>query len=790
MVILMKERCRMRNHRNQFNNTGSALLIVIICIAFIGILGSLIFSVAMTNLRLKKMESKTKANFYTCEIALDEIRVRVQELAAEAIKNVYETEVLVKYADYLNKTETEINQIIQGKVIALLMKRLGEAGDLDDLTLLHTTISPTEIEFTKYLSSLEGMDDSTRNVTIGSLQSEGNSILVKDIYVQFTNGDYQSSITTNIRILLPKFTVSQSDGKINYQMKQPFKNYILIADKGIKSSNDYGKNQIKGSIYAGEDGIIIQNSLGNEHEVEINGENIVTRGNIAVVDKATLTVGSQKKPLLWARNVMTRTTQMYNNSSSYKPTMNLQGTFIVKDDLVLDGLNSQVKLLNGAYLGYTNSLTSLGSSIMINGSGSSLNLQGLTALIIAGRAHISVEDTNLDTTANILTGESLGWKSNQRAYLVPGKFIEGVGHNPITQEDIDRGGWNIDIKNDEEFNYRNYVSTSPTALPYKIAAKQTGVGGASTLRYFYLNFASGKLADSYFREYKNKKLNELKQMGPFTLGDVRLPASGIQSVGNVLSYNSGTKDITLFPGNVLDEEIGNLSIDPTLFVGTELQGSSLTLGMLNSFYDKMKHLLTLKDSTSFYREDDTVLSTTLIPGGVESAINDGYSNDITEEFYFLHQGNYVWSNYDPLKETIDVIDGDVTITENSIINGLLIATGDITVERNVKINGMIISAGKKVGTLVTGGNIILKDFIHVKGRILASDTIHIGSESTYEVGDEIETHLYDIFKKHGVLLRKLFKNVDMTIDFTTTPTTSNLIDLSNVIIYENWRKDQ
>ncbi|NLO08600.1 MAG: hypothetical protein GX129_01865, partial [Clostridiales bacterium] len=61
----------------KLNNQGSTLLTVIIIIAFIGILGSMMLSVTMTNLQMKMIERKSKENFYTCESTLDEMRTRL-----------------------------------------------------------------------------------------------------------------------------------------------------------------------------------------------------------------------------------------------------------------------------------------------------------------------------------------------------------------------------------------------------------------------------------------------------------------------------------------------------------------------------------------------------------------------------------------------------------------------------------------------------------------------------------------------------------------------------------------
>jgi hypothetical protein len=120
---------------------------------------------------------------------------------------------------------------------------------------------------------------------------------------------------------------------------------------------------------------------------------------------------------------------------------------------------------------------------MINGSGSSLNLSGLSNLILAGRAHVDISNNSLNKDTEILTGESVAFKSNQRAYLLPEKFITNIRHNPVTQADYSTVGTPVIQIDDstEAIKYNNYLASTP----YKIAAKQTG---ATTLRYYYFNF--------------------------------------------------------------------------------------------------------------------------------------------------------------------------------------------------------------------------------------------------------------------------------------------------------------
>ncbi|HWT26371.1 MAG TPA: hypothetical protein VN131_00395, partial [Mobilitalea sp.] len=267
---------------HKLNNSGSTLLTVMICLAIVSILGSLMLSVTLTNLQMKIVESKSKKNFYSCDAAMEELRTGLQELTAETIKEVYNDKVLTNYAAYIDKSEDEVNTSMQNMVTASLMKKLSDSA-FDESELVTYTDLPAKVsEFTKYLTTVPG---AMIEVTIESLNSAGNNVLVKGIHISYTKDDYKTSIDSDIRIILPKFTFTDGPEVVHYRIEQPFGKYVLVADGGIISSNSAGKNEIKGSVYAGDKGITVKNS-GGSHGVDIAGEDIVTRGNITAADRA------------------------------------------------------------------------------------------------------------------------------------------------------------------------------------------------------------------------------------------------------------------------------------------------------------------------------------------------------------------------------------------------------------------------------------------------------------------------------------------------------------------------
>jgi hypothetical protein len=71
------------------SNKGSTLILIIICIAFVSILGTLLLSLTISNLQMKSIDHKSKSNFYNAESALDEIKAGLGEKTAYALETAY-----------------------------------------------------------------------------------------------------------------------------------------------------------------------------------------------------------------------------------------------------------------------------------------------------------------------------------------------------------------------------------------------------------------------------------------------------------------------------------------------------------------------------------------------------------------------------------------------------------------------------------------------------------------------------------------------------------------------------
>ena len=832
--------------RKKLNNQGSTLLTVIILLAFLGILGTMMLSVTMTNLQMKMLERKAKENFYTCEITLDEIRAGLYQLTVEETRNIYENDILANITNHITKNESEMNLYLKDKVALALVKKLGNTEAYNDGQLLAgEAVSPKSMDiFNKYLTLPPVGGGVVLDVRIGDINIISDTelidevvkikkkIRVSDVYVTLTINDLESRICTDIIVDLPDFSFEDGLQTTVYQMEHPYKEYALIADGMIISDNTIGDgatgtNTINGNLYAG-DGIMVGSQMSGHHNVVIKGENIVTRGDITVQDTGELLIdGISKEDLdtgllfnvpasVWADNLIIDTSDPLA-LGSIPTTLRINGISLIKDDLTLDAPYSNV-ILSGAYIGYTSTKSSLGSSLIINGNKSSLDLSGLDSLILAGRAHVSVNDSteSTDKVTDILTGESIAIKSNQKAYLIPGRFIKGrdsegidkfINHNPITKKDVDEYGIpEVDFTSLDPLNdiiYTNYVNPSN---PYKIASKQTVSGGeaATILRYYYLAFESGKQADDYLWRYIHFTGNEgiLDNMNPFTIENLTLPnmndiSKEILVAGNMTSYDdNATPKIDIHQGisayssddTVVNNIINNYPIGHTAYQNSALKAGLIeyTVGNLNSLYSKISHILTL-ESNRAYKEEDNVVESTVVPSGVDFLEDwlrlPGNSNPMIEYY-----GNTIDFYEDKTDSKIIIVNGNVTL--NNDFTGLMLVYGDGTDGDNVKIasgvtiNGMIVSIDKDVDDGIKSGNINVGNDVNLTGKLVAMGDITLGSNLVF-TSSELATN--EFFVNQGTILKYIFRNLEQTTQYTTAEA-DNLVDLSTMVYYSNWRR--
>ncbi|MBR6628142.1 MAG: hypothetical protein IKL04_09260 [Lachnospiraceae bacterium] len=102
----MKEFFKKRNKK--LDNSGIALITVIVVIGFVSILATIILYVTGKNYYMKTTDTKIKASFYTAETALEMIKADLLSMSNDAFCEAYK-DTMINYTAVANGSDRETN---------------------------------------------------------------------------------------------------------------------------------------------------------------------------------------------------------------------------------------------------------------------------------------------------------------------------------------------------------------------------------------------------------------------------------------------------------------------------------------------------------------------------------------------------------------------------------------------------------------------------------------------------------------------------------------------------------
>lgn len=773
------------------NNNGSTLILVIIVISFVVILSSLILSLTVTNIQLNQVDYGSADNFNKTENVMNELHTGLEKLSSNCMYESYNY-LLLHYSEIAQDPNKSFKGEFDTIYIQALVKELtGETYNpstaayyyLPQLmkSFLITVSNPDDVFL------YNNMDRSTNLLKVNldtSNVSKINSVLLKNIKVKYINNmGYETSITTDIKLEAPNLNFN------SVNIYPEFTKYALIADQGLQAQGATGMN-IDGNLYTGVEGIKVDGSnvitpnsnTPTGYNLRINGNNLITRGDISVIHYAKLFIGTTSPMNIWAENITTN-----DNLSDETPYLNINGNIKVADDLMLKSKNSQV-IIKGTYHGFNYNKTNNidddatdpvdSSSILINGLNSSLDMSGVNSLIIKGRAFISRQSENAGTggSNDIMTGESVAVKSDQAAYLVPNTYI-WCGHNPITQaelaskpadtSEVDFSSAPADLKN-------LLTAKGYTEYYYQLSGM--------TIKYYYLEFKDQQSANTYFSKYAGNTAEkaELEKNADNYLVNtgigVRL-SSNLLSVANALTFDNGNHSTLHNPTfGKLDNTNENLKtmLKDSIKTAFEykalqlsLQPMSSNLSGTNFRLDKYK--LPLFHTLMKFKGKDTPETSDDISKIEEEA-------SIGNSFGFIDKSGMKIKTI-PL--TIGSDHCSVCIVHNPGITfsmlqdmdinnkGILVATGDVKVDKDYE------------GLIISGGTISMVN----NNTILKANPSLVQQIFSYALQMERTSWSSDSTKK--------FTQYFSAYDDEASENTVNIdqVDISKYITYENWCKN-
>ncbi len=512
------------------DDRGSAIVIVIIAMALIGILASAILWSSYMNYMIKLADIRNKNSFYSAETVMEQIMAGMQHEASAAIT--------LSYQDVMKNWEFDENEA----------NRFNRFGTTYLDTLVRNLSDPLKGTGFYSLKVLQDFvdDDLFTGVDVTEWESSScrmelvnnASLVLYDVRVSYTDeNDYVSIIHTDISIDVPKLVFYQN-GSIDSLYE-----YSLIGNTGIRTEDGSGAALVDGSIYAGADDV-----LGGGGITVNSASSMTVKEGKLVISKGDISVKGPSAGFI-VRDVPEYGARVYAAGLNLENgTLSLDSKTYVSNDLILSGNGSRATLTK-EYYGYGYSVatgmtegeavdTALSSAIIINGRNATVDMSGVTRLLLAGRAYIGQSLTTgpagsgtpggpAGTSKAVLMGESIAVKGGQIAYLVPAECIgtlEGktmVGQNPLNSKmatdmdaykdrygtdfaevDFNKPVYKLDNKTLSDFGVTDMTHIRKVYAQYNSADSEN-----KTLAYYYLVMDKDQAAE-YFEQYYNFNTNK------------------------------------------------------------------------------------------------------------------------------------------------------------------------------------------------------------------------------------------------------------------------------------------
>lgn len=215
---------REKTRQKKLNNKGSALVVVIIVIAFICILATLILYLSVMNYQMKANDYRTKVSFYGAEIPMEELRVQMAVDMSSACEKAY-MDVMSQFdimldgtgdarkTEYIGAVFTELEAIwddrnyvvadgtsswVQGISVALQDTSTDEYHVINgDATTLTCTDADCDCTYHIIVVDMAGAD------RIEFDEATGKAV-INDIKVVYTENSFTSVIATDFCFYIPE----------------------------------------------------------------------------------------------------------------------------------------------------------------------------------------------------------------------------------------------------------------------------------------------------------------------------------------------------------------------------------------------------------------------------------------------------------------------------------------------------------------------------------------------------------------------------------------------------------
>lgn len=796
----------MNRWKTKKDNRGAAMIMVIVSIAFIGMLVAMIVYMAYCNYMMKAADKVAKNNFYSAESVLDAINAGIQQEVSNSMSEAY----VETMQNSLNMTADEMSEAfrkdffkqLRAKIATSATKTLEPTSDASSSpvkwnvdTLITYATDATRGGFTKANSQgaigayIAPTSDNANIITL-----KGSDYLtLHNLRVVYTDDKgYVSIIETDIRVKVPDLNYAVASSRLDVE------NYSIIANQTLTNDNNHGggslKTTITGSVYGGQDGIYVANQKGLsfvDSTTDAATEYYLIAGSLNVENAPNgLKVDSSHQNYVEGINVTTG-------------SLDLNGMSYVKDDLTIDGTGCNIKV-GGVYRGYGDALNGAdgSSSIVVNGARTSLDFSNLTELLLSGHAFIGAshydaneerhavgagtvdpksnkssdyiadkkeyeektrnyqvsENSVKKNTEDVMMGESVSVKANQMIYMVPAECMSN-GKNPMSYQEYEdllnaNKTQSSTTDNSQNTTTETTQTTTETQTPIVDLSKLwSKLGSAYTSGYKVVyRRVSGSVLVYFYLDFGTNELQANEFFKAYYDYDKTGLTNYVKSYINSITWN----DVNPIPNDKLTLA-GN---------AVKFDGGELTLIEDNLLNDEQKLSDALTNAED-YENTYLALSCMLKPNIDEtSSAQQGqsvYDNIVSSDF--------VDKNGEKLyKDDADSVNAVVT-------------------NKDYEYKG---DASNKIKLIISSKDVYLQqDF---DGLVIAGGNVYIGSGCTSITYNPVEV-LKALRTKYmdGVTTLYAYEALGDSGKLTYAETTEiagkEYVDLGSLITYENWKKE-
>lgn len=260
------------------DNKGSAMISVIIAVAFIGILASSLMYMSYNNYSTKVMNSKSKSNFYGAESTLTKVTTSLRNSSTGQ-------------ADPVSSLKTSLgvdasNRYDATKVASMAFPNATVSGSS---SLATVTIGNEKYSFDSAQSGANFNVDLTKKISDGI-----TTVTIQKVRVNKLSGDaYDNSIVTDI-VFRYKDEISNTNGNAGIG------DFSLMADSGASFNSSNCSMSIYGNAYFGcpdpatNYKALYMGDVSNQSSVNMLGDYMIVYGDIVLGGNSVLNIVSSQ----------------------------------------------------------------------------------------------------------------------------------------------------------------------------------------------------------------------------------------------------------------------------------------------------------------------------------------------------------------------------------------------------------------------------------------------------------------------------------------------------------------